>query len=894
MLIRASGLTLLVLSLTATLFAQEEPPPVDDQGAPEPPTETETTGSNETTAEEDEPRVIVINVGARELESFDPVNPGRNTITSSSVDILAAGSGDPNRLFETLPNVQFATDQERASTSNGALDDISPEQISISGGRPYENNFSIDGVATNSIADSVSRNPDNFNETLGHPQTVYLDTELLEQVTLYDSDVPAEYTGFTGGVISFQVRDPADEFGFSMGYSLQSSNWTEYLVDSALEPFLGVAPNIPGKPEFKQERYKFSIDLPFSDQLRTTFSYTYNLATTFQPPDNLIDGTAREESESIIQNFLFKVAYDLNDSVQITAQSLFTPYEQEFLRRSIDTNTGGGNTSYIEWDQLFLDSSFTVRVSYNSSESNRDSEQVRINYANIGTIAEETGIPEDFGRNVAFGGFGDLDREQETWGLTVSYSHFFDWFDFRAGIDYQYITATGDRPELAQFFDAAAPLGPGIATVINAEEGDPTIIPGEQILTDRVDYVLYDATVNLNVFGIWTEFRREWEIIDWLPITTRWGLRYDYDEFLDRHNFSPRITNVFSFPWDISLTLGVNRYYSNNQVTYKLREAYPDIFEYVRTSEFVIPPGGGLPITTYDATWQLSNINRISRFGQADVNTPYSDEISATITFPLLWGEARIKGVRRWNRDEFVRGEEFDVTLTDPTGTEFETELRPVTNDGFSNYESLVLAWQIQRWNLTFDINTTIADITTDGTANFLSTPSENQFIVQDVYYIPDGRVVSLEELEVIRSEFAFPNVVNANLTASLLNGNLVPNLNIRYEGEQELIGQLFYFDPDGPGGPTFRPDRTNDGANVEVPGAGNLEIYDSIIRESQVRLNLNIRAKLPFLAGGKGGDFVVYGRIRNLLNDLADFRRSVTDPYQRGRSYWLEVKYIY
>ena len=62
---------------------------------------------------------------------------GTSTITQKEIDARTPGSGDVNQLLKVLPTVQFNRTEGLASRED--IQDIRPANISISGGRIYDN-----------------------------------------------------------------------------------------------------------------------------------------------------------------------------------------------------------------------------------------------------------------------------------------------------------------------------------------------------------------------------------------------------------------------------------------------------------------------------------------------------------------------------------------------------------------------------------------------------------------------------------------------------------------------------------------------------------------------------------------------------------------------------------
>ena len=90
--------------------------------------------------------------------------------------------------------------------SRGSLD-LRPESISISGGRFYENNFVLDGLSNSNRLDPASdSSSSSVSDIGGHEQSLFINADLIGELKVYDSNVPAAYGGFTGGVVDATTR----------------------------------------------------------------------------------------------------------------------------------------------------------------------------------------------------------------------------------------------------------------------------------------------------------------------------------------------------------------------------------------------------------------------------------------------------------------------------------------------------------------------------------------------------------------------------------------------------------------------------------------------------------------------------------------------------------------
>ena len=131
--------------------------------------------------------------------------------------------------------------QTGSATGGGNTDRGFGAPVSISGSRPDENNYRVDGISINDYAN-------------GAPGSVLGDNlgiDAVEQVSVLGSDYPAEYGRTSGGVINVATRSGSNSFHGSL---------YEFLRNSALDArnfFDG-----PVIPPFKRNQFGGSAGLP--------------------------------------------------------------------------------------------------------------------------------------------------------------------------------------------------------------------------------------------------------------------------------------------------------------------------------------------------------------------------------------------------------------------------------------------------------------------------------------------------------------------------------------------------------------------------------------------------------------------------------------------------------
>ncbi|RKF19365.1 TonB-dependent receptor [Altericroceibacterium spongiae] len=787
---------------------------------------------------------------------------GVSTIDRQEIEARTPGSGDVNQLLKILPTVQF--DRHEGLAEPETIQDLHPAKISISGGRTYDNLITIDGIDANSRFDVHEDSPVSINEVAGNSaQTLWLDSELIGAVTLRDSNISAEYGRFTGGALDIQTRDSRREWGASAHVSYTSDELVNYVVSNGTQASFDASGDpLPEAPDFRKWRFGATMDVPLSDKGGLIFGVNRSRA------DVLYYRSANYNYEpgyrhSISDNFMLSGDYDLQPDLKLSGKLTYSPYESEAAHQNginnLITTKGGGlaaslklaATGNLRW---------TIKASFAHSDSSREAPPTNYN------------IPSDssngnFCSNASCtqGGFGDLDQKQDTYNLSARMAHDLGPGELRGGLDYQHINALRERPQTYRAYRSALvedenenPIYP--ASIVCADGDSLTCVTGEYALGTYGEYRAYTADIDLDNVAAWMEYN-----VYLGPVDLRAGLRYDYESFLGNHNIAPRLAATWNAAPGWTVTLGANRYYGRSMLAYAIREQYPDNFSYERRGTYV-----GDQYVVSDSDWYLSKTSVPSGYSSSELDTPYSDELTASLGAPLLGGTARIKGIYRKTKKEFARSlrkqEEYVLETGDITTRRF----YEMTNDGHSSYRGLSLEWLRQVGKHSFAINTNFSKTKSD-TENYLET----SFLLteQDVDVVFNGEIISLVDLlnRNQRMEFASPFIVNASWSALWLDDRLTTNVNLRYRDGFSQIEDI-------------NINETIDGRRYDV--------YDVVKYPDRINVDLNARFDvLRSTAGTLTADV----RVSNLFNTIPSKDSvSISNPYQMGRSFWLGLKYRY
>ena len=805
--------------------------------------------AQQTLGDETLPEAVAEGDAAASYELSAGNDTGTSTIRQAEIEARSPGSGDVNQLLKILPTVQF--DHQDGVGTRSRLQDIRPAEISISGGRAYENMFVVDGVEANSAMDTTNDNPANFQELAGpSPQSFWFDSNLVGEITVRDSNVSAEYGKFTGGVVQIDTRAPARRFGATFNASVDTDALVKYVMSQGSRDELAGDP-LPDKPQFTKYRIGGTVDLPITDRFALLVGINHSYASvTYTTGRNY--GALPVQRRSISDNYLVKALYDISDATVLTGQFGYTPYVSEY---GADTSTdnivhskGGGYTGRlgIKHDGTIH---WSLDANYAYNESGRTAPP--FNY-NISSQVENGAF---CAANSCTRGFiGDLNQTQESYGLNGKLSipvggesH------VRVGFDYDHVRAHRDRPTTAYAY-LSTTLNPNI---VCSEGNSLTCVTGQYALTTRQTHEAYDVTVNVDTIAAWAEFNGKFG-----PVDLRVGGRYDHDSFLGNHNFSPRASLTLDLPiqgW--SITAGANRYYGRSMVGYAIRDQVPMQKNYAR----VFTTSGSQRI--YGDTWTLSSESNAVRYGLSNLDTPYSDELTAALTARLLGGTARVKGIMRWGKDEFVRTPQETTSGTNALGNPITVRTLFLSNRGRSRYEGVSLEWMRTFGNHTVALNTNFSKTRTtndDYMGNYDDT------LYGELPVLFNGQVTTKGEIQYNnnRLNMASPFILNGSWTARWFRDRLTTNLNLRFRDGFSRI--------------------EDSGVNERVDGVL-YDVYEVVRYKASLETNLN--AQLILLRDGDRS-VALDMRVSNLLNKVPV--REWDDegqPYQMGRAFWLGVK---
>ncbi|ANB02846.1 hypothetical protein ECTOBSL9_2348 [Ectothiorhodospira sp. BSL-9] len=770
---------------------------------------------------------------------------GRYRFDARYIERFGGPDGSVDGVLRLVPGLQFG---ESALTTESLLD-LRPESFSISGGRFYENQFLLDGMSITNRLDPASTNPNAISDVPGHEQSQFIDSALIGEIRVFDSNVPAEFSRFTGGVVEVETRRAGMEADGSISYSTTRSDWVSYRTFTRdWDPDSGtLPPEPPGTPEFSRDRLSLNYATPIGEASGLVIGLSRARSST---PQVTLGRSRSQEQENT--NLLLKLTTPLGDRGLIDWSVGYAPYSNDrFIVDAKDSDftiKGGGysSTGNLEYAGDRLDHQFRVGVNY--SENSRSAPKDFFNWANTRSI--DWGRRADVG-NSRQGGFGDLDKEQgslsfrwmaETMGNDLGQAE----VRHRFGAE-----ANHQRYRFQRDEDLYVYQNPVINSEVQCRGNRYDCQQREQYFSTRSVYPADDVEVSLNEAGLFGE-----TTLNWKRVTGTVGLRYDHDDFLGNHDIAYRTRGSLDV-FDDGRTVvraGANRYYGAALLTYKLREARAPFFrEYRGTTQNVV------------RDWEVDSGEGTFRYVFEDLDTPFSDELMVGLRQALLGGVLDLQLVQRDNRDEFAR----TTTETQPDGYRYYL----MNNDGHSRYRGVSASWFREYGETLVGLHLTYSETRTSN-ADY-DDPVDATGSGQYVSY--RGERIRYGELDILREDFARPVVANLSLSRPF-GERIRADLNTRYRGRQSVI---------------TRTGRVVDGELVELPsGERVFEQLDEYERESRpvtfiTDLSLSYSQPMPGATA-----LTAQVQVNNLFDERTHTVPSGQSGVEIGRHYWVSLKY--
>ncbi|WP_321531279.1 TonB-dependent receptor plug domain-containing protein [uncultured Desulfuromonas sp.] len=626
------------------------------------------TGAQTESAPETLPDITVI-------DSAGVTTPGQSVLSKQTLQSLPQGDGAITDLLKVLPGIQFS-ETDNSSLTGG---EILPSEISISGGRVYDNSFLIDGFGNNSLIDPTSDNPASSTDVPGHSQQLFLDTSLVESITVYRSNISARYSGFTGGVIDVETRDPENVFGGEIFMRSTRSEWTSFHVDRDYRDDFYSSKEADMQPEFRKYYGNTSVDVPLTENMGILLAYSKSYS---QIPLKTFD--EKHNQHRVLENYFAKYVYKPHDDTALRITFKSTPYEGRYFHDDVKNSDysidGGGWSLTSSFEQKFSLGTIEWQAGYTTSENSRRAPDDYFNY-------QVTPSADWGGRFSREGGFGDAETEEDALSLAchATWTPFTLW-----GLNHEWISGVMFERTKADYHRSyATNSGWRASDSVVCDEVDPFCIKGEQYAWSMVIFPEDDADAEISSLDLYLE-----DTLSWWRLAFRPGIHVSYNDLMKNTDYAGRGALFYDVFADGStiFTVGASRYYGKTLLTYALNEEKAQTDRQTRT----INADGTL------TAWDLKTRTLFSATRLTDLETPYVDEWSLGLEQDVFGGRLTLCYIDRNGEDQLTKKtldrDEFGYTYME------------WTNLGESRHKEVTLSWSRQWENQSLLIDGTWQD----------------------------------------------------------------------------------------------------------------------------------------------------------------------------------------
>ncbi|MGQ5288207.1 TonB-dependent receptor plug domain-containing protein [Pectobacterium actinidiae] len=795
---------------------------------------------------------------------------GTQIINAEQIKKMPTRNGSVTELLKNNPNVNFANETDSSLTQG----EIAPENVSFHGEKFYNNNFMIDGLSNNNTINpganngSLTSSPDGYSPTdlpAGGTQSFWINSELIDSLEVFDSNVSAKYGDFTGGVVNTRLKDPdLTKASGKISYRTTRDSWTRYHIDAEDAEDFASATNFYHQPKFKKEFYSVTFNQPLSDKAGFIFSYNRQQSTI---PNYHAYLQEWHDQERLSETYLLKGSYltDNGDIIRLTG--MYSPHESTYYKEDVRnggfTNTGGGYRGNIEWEHNATWGKMTSLAGYQYEQNKIDHEsdtyqswrRFLFSQNFVSNVIDWSSTGGTSGQNAYIGGYGSYATEKRTFTLKQDYElNPLALYGINHQIDLGW-QVDSYHAQYRRFRDAYASRGtPTLSSSVVCNSGDAFCIDGEQYYKNVTLYParkVEGSYVNYSLYLQDSMSYGNWEVTP--------GVRLQYDDFLKNPTVAPRFSTSYDVFGDRSTRVfgGANRYYGQNLLAYKLRSGISSYEVLTRTdanSEWV---SGGTRTASID-------------YDISDLKTPYSDELSLGLSQRVMDTIWTVKWVNRNGKDQFGR-----ESYTNEDGNRFYRLNNNAKTEG-NDFSLTVEPISPYRFSL--------AEISWSFNAKYGKNKSSSQLYydvgsTDDQKVIFDGKLIDKRDMDALDFNNPWRAALNVNtyFPAWRLNWNQRVGYTSGYSGY--IVSSVSC------------PDDNSACGSYD----GDASLYEEVKFKDYFTYDWRFNYTQPVF---KGQTIDLSLDVLNVLDQKIEISRgtqaSSTITYQTGRQFWLGVAYTW
>lgn len=580
------------------------------------------------------------------------------TVDEATLRAMPSGNGDVTSLLKLHPGVQFSEQQQRS----GSQGEIAPADISINGAKFYANLYQLDGMPINNDINPASTGAslsgvNSNNSPPSASQGFAIDSSLICDVTVRDSNVPAAYGRFSGGVVSADTCAPRRSLGGRVSVEMTRSEWMQAKVAPANRQEYERSADMTEQPRFDKMTYRAAIESKVNDSFGFIGSFvrrTSEIPLTSYTGSAGMDGDSRRKvQQRQIDNLFLKGFARLDRDTDLDLSVSYAPSDNEYFisnaRNSFFRLESGGVGLNAGLVQRFDDVKLTQRLTWSSMKSSRDGDASTWKLWSYSAADKNWGVP---GGNSGEGGYGDINQQQDTLNYTaradlkpltlLGMEH-----RLQAGIELERKESFYERStqyEQYTLSTATTTCAQANGTVDSTTCSlAPTASGKGQYLKRRIIYLAGKFEVNESSQGAFIQ-----DEIRYDRLTARLGLRYDDSNLASKGSLAPRSALFFDALGNgqTLLEAGHNRYYGRNFMQFHTFRERLSLQMATQDRNLVGGVLGMWGTPTVASTAAMYNIG--------DLDVPYSDETVLGVRQKWADGQWTLKRVGRKSRDEVV------------------------------------------------------------------------------------------------------------------------------------------------------------------------------------------------------------------------------------------------
>ena len=715
----------IIATLTTSVFANET-------------TSTQTQGNEES-------KSAKLNTIIVEAEKNSEV--GKTVYSKEDLQNTPNSSKNITDFLKVNPNVQFGNNF-RSGLQQGELN---AADISINGSLSYDNKILVNGLSINNNINPVgSSNSVDPMDLMGSNQSASVNTDLLCNIQVFDSNIGAEYGEFTGGVVSAETCKPTSPVGKlhgSLSYDYTSDDWSKInFADSDSQLEFENSTTSGQQPYFTKQGVSATLygNLTENIGFNTFGSFRHALIplkTNLVTPDQ-IDQKRKSSNAGAELFYSPSSKTDLKIGAQFFENT--GSYFQDNTLNSDTEHQSDSQSFYInlknQLDTVKIDQQFN----YQTQKSSRSAEKDIYTWL---TSSSKNWKADSKTQTV--GSYGSLKQEEEK--LEYSIKALFNPINtnhtthqFKLGAGYGHYDAYWERPETSNYYLAFKNLNGINCSSIDGSNFDACDegngLDG-QFAQTRWQYLAGKIDIQQDRWHAFIEDKIRFT--NYLEASL--GFRTDYDSISKNNNVAPRSSFTVK-PFgnnQLMFTTGWNRYFGLNSFYNDLQDRRGNL--QTRQSR-----------TNVENEWKNINYNPTTNL-RSELDTPYSDEMAFSISGNYKNINGNVKFVNRQYKDQIRKTQR--MSRPELTGTTALVD--QYDNSGRSESDTLTLTLQnieplkFLKTHHRFSFNANI----TDTERNFENYNSAYYSGTPEIYY--DGKLIDAEDMPA--SNFNIPWSVRLN-----------------------------------------------------------------------------------------------------------------------------------